>query len=80
MCLEKLDHSSAAGGNNTIESLSIDPGYWRATNTSIYILACYNVDACVGGVTGGQDYCHIGYEGPCKYKGIAILLQLRYKH
>lgn len=69
ICLEKLDHSSAAGGNATIESLSIDRGYWRATNTSVDILPCYNPGACLGGVTGVKDYCHVGYRGPCKSGG-----------
>lgn len=74
ICLEKLDHSSAAGGNATIESLSIDRGYWRATNTSVNILACYNVKACLGGVTEGKDYCSNGYKGPCQYRiwGVSI--------
>ena len=66
ICLEKLDHSSATGGNGTIESLSIDSGYWRATNTSINILSCYNEKACMGGVTGGDNYCLKGYKGPCQ--------------
>lgn len=66
VCLEKLDHSSAAGGTATIESLSIETGYWRATNTSLDILACYNSEACVGGLTGKKDYCRLGYEGPYK--------------
>lgn len=67
LCVEQLDHTSAAGGNTTIDLLSIDTGYWRATNTSTEILECYNTDACDGGVTGEEGYCLEGYEGPCKY-------------
>lgn len=67
ICSDALDHSSSAGVNATIEFLSIDPGYWRATNTSTDVLACYSGKACVGGVTGRKEYCHTGYEGPCKY-------------
>lgn len=66
VCLEMMEHSNAAGGNATVESLSIDRGYWRATNTSVNIFPCYNPGACVGGVTGAEDYCHVGYRGPCK--------------
>ena len=40
LCSEELDHSSAAGGNATLEFLSIESGYWRATTTSIDVLAC----------------------------------------
>ena len=65
MCLEELEHSSAAGGNATLDMLSIEPGYWRATVDSIDILACYNTRACLGGVTGEDGFCRKGYEGPC---------------
>lgn len=67
MCLEELEHSTAEGGKSTIEFLLIDPGYWRATNTSINILECYNAKACLGGVTGRSGYCKTGHEGPCQY-------------
>lgn len=66
MCVEELDHSSSQGGNTTVEMLLIEPGYWRSSSTSTNILACYNADACRGGVTGADDYCREGYEGPCK--------------
>ena len=65
MCFEELDHSKSPGGNTTVELLLIDPGYWRVSNTSTKILACYNADACKGGVTGDPEYCLKGYEGPC---------------
>lgn len=48
-----------------METLKLDPGYWRATDTSKVILSCYNEDACEGGATV-TDYCSAGYEGPCE--------------
>ena len=68
ICLDELEHSNSTGGSTTLESLLIERGYWRATNTSTNILACYNSDACLGGLTGEQGYCSKGYEGPCENK------------
>lgn len=66
-CSVALDNSISPGGySTTIEDLLIEPGYWRATSTSEKVLACYNVDACNGGLTSALDYCYKGYEGPCK--------------
>lgn len=65
-CSEVLDHAASTGGNITLELLSIDHGYWRATASSTDVLACYNADACLGGVTGTAEYCLEGYEGPCE--------------
>lgn len=67
ICLGELRHSTSAGGNTTLESLLIERGYWRATNTSMEILACYNAKACLGGLTGGKGYCSKGYKGPCEF-------------
>ena len=66
MCHEEVEHSTATGGNVTMDFLSIEPGYWRATNMSIIILECYRTKACLGGITGKEDYCKEGYEGPCQ--------------
>ncbi|CAN0186742.1 unnamed protein product, partial [Hapterophycus canaliculatus] len=49
----------------TLETLSIDKGFWRATPSSRDILPCHNPDACLGGQTGAADFCAAGYEGPC---------------
>lgn len=65
-CAEELDHTESTGGNATIQDLEIDPGYWRATNTSKKVLKCYNSDACSGGITGASTFCSTGYEGPCE--------------
>eukprot|EP00752_Nemacystus_decipiens_P017698 g15868.t1 len=64
ICTEAMAHSSSSGGRTTLEELLIERGYWRATNLSETVLACYNADACLGGKTGTSDYCRQGYEGP----------------
>lgn len=66
MCRDAMEHSFSDGGTGTLEMLSIERGYWRATPSSEDVLACYNADACLGGVTGAAGYCLEGYEGPCK--------------
>eukprot|EP00752_Nemacystus_decipiens_P009937 g8861.t1 len=63
-CSEVLENAISPGGVVTLEMLEIEPGYWRATESSEDILACYNKDACLGGVTGATGYCLEGYEGP----------------
>lgn len=50
----------------TLETLEIEPGWYRATNTSIKIFQCYRENACLGGQTGGEDFCASGYTGPCE--------------
>ena len=65
-CSEALEHSTSLGGNVTMEMLSIDRGYWRATPTSTGVLPCYHADACLGGLTGSAGYCLEGHEGPCE--------------
>ena len=67
-CLTAIEHSISSGGNLvTLETLSIEEGYWRATNISTTVLACYNRHACAGGVTDSLDYCSDGYKGPCEF-------------
>lgn len=65
-CTAVLEHANSSGGNTTIETLSVEPGYWRATAVSPFVFDCYNPDACVGGLTGSTSYCLGGYEGPCE--------------
>lgn len=62
-----MANTRSEGGPATLEMISIDKGYWRATNSSRDVLACYNADACLGGLTGTAEYCLEGYEGPCKF-------------
>lgn len=61
-----ITNAESDGGITTLERLRIDEGYWRAANDSTEVLACYNKDACDGGVTDRQDYCANGYQGPCE--------------
>ena len=65
-CSNELEHTTATGPVNTLETLSIDKGYWRATNASSDILACFNKAACLGGQTGSATFCDDGYMGPCE--------------
>lgn len=74
ICTEVLDHSTSSGGKVTLETLSIESGYWRATTSSDEILACYHDEACRGGVTGVSDYCLEGYEGPCKKYRVWLMI------
>lgn len=66
VCKVPLEHTSADAGDVTLKTLNIDAGYWRATNTSEEILACYNPEACSGGQTGADSFCASGYKGPCE--------------
>ena len=66
VCTEVLDHTDSQGGTATLETLVLDPGHWRATNSGRQIMACFNKDACGGGLTGKPDNCSTGYEGPCE--------------
>lgn len=69
-----LEHSNSSGGNTTIEMLSVESGYWRATAVSANVFECYNPDACLGGLTGETAYCLEGYEGPCKWHRARVLV------
>lgn len=64
VCVEQLDNTRTNGGDTDISSLEIESGYWRATQTSTNVLMCFNEDACQGGISGDEDYCKTGYEGP----------------
>ncbi|CAM9858216.1 unnamed protein product, partial [Hapterophycus canaliculatus] len=60
-CVPPLEHTSAEESGVVLETLELAEGYWRATNESYGILACFNADACVGGQTGAESYCASGY-------------------
>ena len=66
VCEVPLEHTTAEGPGVTVDTLTIARGYWRATNQSEKILACYNADACIGGETGADGYCSPGYKGACE--------------
>lgn len=70
-----VEHASSIGGTTTVEQLTIDKGYWRATNTSTNVKECFNTEACTGGLTGSSDFCLEGYEGPCEC-GLNVLYDL----
>lgn len=59
-----VEHAYSTGGVITVEELVIQEGYWRATETSMNVLECYNRGSCLGGVGSGD--CSLGYEGPCE--------------
>jgi len=65
-CSSPLAHTEADKPRTTLETLTISPGYWRATNQSKDILECFNRDACNGGRTGAERFCASGYTGPCE--------------
>lgn len=64
-CSSALEHTTSLSGA-TVETLQIEDGYWRATNTSKTVLQCYNAAACRGGQTGDANFCEGGYTGPCE--------------
>lgn len=63
-CIATLAHTRSLETNGTLASLQLDPGYWRTSDTSSEILACYAASACRGGAH--DDYCDEGYKGPCE--------------
>ena len=65
-CAAPLEHTVAEEPGVTLETLKIEPGYWRTSNESDNILACYNAVACVGGGAGAETLCAPGYKGPCE--------------
>ena len=44
----------------TVETLNLEPGYWRTGNTSEFLLPCPTPGYCVGGVSG---YCRANHTG-----------------
>lgn len=66
-CTVEYRHTVSSGIGVTVESLVIEAGYWRATETSATILPCWNEGACRGGATGASDFCDEGYAGPCEW-------------
>ena len=75
-CSAVIEHSTTSNGRTTtlLMTLLIEAGYWRATNDSTHILACYNSDACNGGLSGDHSFCSEGYTGPCEISN-GVLLQ-----
>lgn len=70
-CIEAIENTNSTGTDKsgasiTLETLRINPGYWRSINSSTTILPCWNEDACLGGLTDAEGYCEDGYRGPCE--------------
>lgn len=79
LCTTTFAHAWSGGGATTIQEVMVDAGYWRATKDSTEVLPCYNVDACVGGITGDLKNCAMGYEGPCKLSRTAPFICAYYR-
>jgi hypothetical protein len=47
----------------TVMNMELEPGFWRATNSSKEVLPCLNEDHCKGGAEP-SELCSEGYEGP----------------
>ena len=52
----------------TLASLPIRRGYWRSDPKSLVVHSCLHSESCTGAseVSGSDDYCADGYEGPCE--------------
>lgn len=63
-------HTSSNAPGGELQSLHLDPGYWRSSFFSKEILECYEATACIGGggegVTNVDSYCGDAYTGPCE--------------
>ena len=66
-----MEHAYSPGGLTTLGMVWIEPGYWRATPSSLQVLACYNADACLGGLAEASGFCLEGYEGPCVWDALS---------
>eukprot|EP00752_Nemacystus_decipiens_P012244 g10853.t1 len=55
---------SAEDGGTTLETLELEAGYYRTSNTSHDVLECFQEVACKGGTDAADDgYCADGYAG-----------------
>ncbi|CAN0227090.1 unnamed protein product, partial [Ascophyllum nodosum] len=61
VCQPVFAHTTSASADGTLESLEVEPSYWRMSNTSKAVRECFRKDACVGGT---ESYCAPGYTGP----------------
>lgn len=58
---------SAEEAGTTLETLELEPGYYRTSNTSHNVLECFQEAACKGGTNATNNgYCAQGYAGPCE--------------
>lgn len=61
--LPKGVETSASG--TTLETLKVEVGYHRPSNTSHHVVKCHRRHSCLGG-NAVEEYCDAGYEGPCE--------------
>ena len=62
-----VDSKGSAGA--TLQTLDLEPGYYRTSETSRNVLECHREEACVGGSNASQ-YCAPGYQDACKYPSL----------
>ncbi|CAI2373025.1 unnamed protein product [Moneuplotes crassus] len=61
-CVKCMDNAECLGRNQ----VSVNPGYWRASQTSTFIAECINKGACKGGFSSEALHpvdCAEGYQG-----------------
>jgi hypothetical protein len=70
---------------SSLNELTLEAGYWRASSISVDVRQCWLADACIGRSSTRVDettsilqddvttYCAQGYKGPCKYTSNCIL-------
>ena len=49
----------------TVESLTLEKGFYRTSKESDVVMECYRSEACLGG-SDPDEYCAEGYEGACE--------------
>eukprot|EP00904_Undaria_pinnatifida_P012520 jgi/Undpi1/8399/HiC_scaffold_25.g10867.m1 len=64
VCEEVPSGATASSKGTTVETLSLEEGYYRTSNTSHAVLECYQKSACLGGIAVGDSSCASGYKGP----------------
>lgn len=56
----------------TLETITLEPGYYRTSTSSLEILTYYRREACLGGNNASQS-CVRGYRGACKKTPLGAL-------
>lgn len=65
LCAAPPSGVTALSRGTTLETLTLEKGYYRTSNLSHDVRGCYSEEACVGG-NDADTYCASGYEGPCE--------------
>ncbi|GMH90277.1 hypothetical protein TrST_g7328 [Triparma strigata] len=64
-CVDVFEGVDRTTSGMTLETLKIEPGYWRTNSRSPDVRVCPVSDACTGG--NSTNYCREGHTGPyCK--------------